>query len=86
MDLDGSKQFDKQKFAELFDTVAIYTVGRGIAPAGGRNSRICAALRRIRAMLRDVFLCSCGAEAAGAEENPRPTMSYGTATDRETSI
>ncbi|MBQ4565220.1 MAG: hypothetical protein IJA48_02625, partial [Oscillospiraceae bacterium] len=49
----GTRSHDKQKFAELFDADAIYTVGRGLAPAGGRNSLICTALRRIRAMLQD---------------------------------
>ena len=56
---------------------AINTVGRGLAPAGGRNTQICTALRRIRAMLWDGFLCSDGAEAAGA--SPRPTVSHETA-------
>ena len=62
----------KQKFSELLAALPITTVGRGLAPAGGRNSRICAALRRIRAMLRD--FSSAPADQRRREQRKTPAL------------
>ena len=58
----------KQKFIGLLDALPITTVGRGLAPAGGGKSQICTVLRRIRAMLWDIF--SAPAEQRRREQAP----------------